>query len=432
MRHPYFLPLLLATIPFRTLQAQYTPPDPSGFQGIIVEPYYMADSADAADLDGSSQLVPGAVTYRVFVDLKAGYKLLTVGGFQDHPITFSTTTSFFNNDDRGEAWGDAIGHTHLDENTVAIDSWLSMGAASDMHWGVLKSADPDGSIVGGANNDGGSNGVPGGLLVNDVPLTGIPLTTADGLWDNGTPPTTTSVGTPPAMFDAGTGNSYSDDNFAWAVLGGTEGPDTTNRILIGQFTTDGEFQFCLNLWVRIPDSLVCPDPNCHQIMEFYGNLLASDTAGTGYNTDNKFTDPSLCFDSGQTVVDCEGVPNGPALPGTPCDDGDPNTTNDTWDAGCNCAGMPVGIEELGGGTVNVTTRPNPVRDVLWTEIETTQAAQTHLELRDAVGGLLLSRDLGIITGRHPETIDMSGFTSGIYFLNVTVDDHAHIERITHF
>ncbi|QAA83006.1 BspA family leucine-rich repeat surface protein [Aequorivita sp. H23M31] len=40
-----------------------------------------------------------------------------------------------------------------------------------------------------------------------------------------------------------------------------------------------------------------------------------------------------------TELDCEGVPGGPAQPGTPCDDGDPNTLNDVYDEDCNCAGV---------------------------------------------------------------------------------------------
>ena len=43
--------------------------------------------------------------------------------------------------------------------------------------------------------------------------------------------------------------------------------------------------------------------------------------------------------------DCEGTCFGTALPGTPCDDGNPNTINDTWDAGCNCVGIPTGCTE---------------------------------------------------------------------------------------
>ena len=39
-----------------------------------------------------------------------------------------------------------------------------------------------------------------------------------------------------------------------------------------------------------------------------------------------------------------GVANGPALPGTACNDGDPNTGNDTWDANCNCVGQLIDCE----------------------------------------------------------------------------------------
>ena len=38
------------------------------------------------------------------------------------------------------------------------------------------------------------------------------------------------------------------------------------------------------------------------------------------------------------IDDCAGTPGGTALPGTPCDDGDPCTVNDTWDLSCNCVG----------------------------------------------------------------------------------------------
>ncbi|NUQ14783.1 MAG: HYR domain-containing protein [Flavobacteriales bacterium] len=40
-------------------------------------------------------------------------------------------------------------------------------------------------------------------------------------------------------------------------------------------------------------------------------------------------------------LDCAGTPGGPALPGTPCDDLDPGTANDVYDANCTCAGTPT-------------------------------------------------------------------------------------------
>ena len=442
--------------------AQYTPPDPSGLEGIIVETYYVADTNDAADTDGSDGgLHVGARTYRVFADLKQGYKLLTAGGFTDHPITFNTSTRFFNNLDRGEAWGDHIGHTHLDENTVALDSWLSMGAASDLHWGIPKADDPDGAQSGIENNDGGSVGTP--LLVNSAPEVGIPLTTADGMWSNGSVPGTSFVGVPPDCFDVGDSTHYSSDNFAWAVLGGVAAPDSANRILLGQFTTDGVFSFCLNIWIKIPDSLVCNDPNCHTILEFYGNLLASDTAGTGYAGDNKFTLPGLCFDSSQQPSDCAGIPGGSALPGTgcddgnadtqndvystdcvcvgedclgvlggnalpgqPCDDNDPGTTNDTWLTGCLCQGS-VGMVEQQQGRVHVF--PNPAHDLLRVDLEGMNGGPVSIAITSVTGEQVLLSDFGTRRGTSHERVDISSLARGVYIVSVIAGERTFKERI---
>jgi hypothetical protein len=50
------------------------------------------------------------------------------------------------------------------------------------------------------------------------------------------------------------------------------------------------------------------------------------------------------------VLDCQGIPGGSALPGTPCDDGDPTTGNDTWTSECECAGVPVDCAGEPGGS----------------------------------------------------------------------------------
>ncbi len=42
--------------------------------------------------------------------------------------------------------------------------------------------------------------------------------------------------------------------------------------------------------------------------------------------------------AGNCAPDCLGIPGGSALPGTPCDDLDPNTIDDTWGVDCACAG----------------------------------------------------------------------------------------------
>ena len=462
--------LLLSTALFLAApatNAQYTPPDGTGLENVIVETYYVADAEDNADVDGSSVPLPvGAVTYRVFLDLKDGYQLLTAGGFANHPFTISTSTSFWNNEDRGDAWGDAINDIHLGKNTVAIDSWLTAGAASDAHWGVPKADDTNGSIVGGANNDGGSNGVP--LLDNAASQVGIPLTEADGLSNISVPPSVTYVGGPPEFFNTNTSdNTYSNDNFGWAVLGGVASPLPGNKVLIGQFTTDGTLSFCLNIWVRIPDSLVCNDPNCHTVEEYYAVLLESDTSGNGFAGDNKFTIPSLCFTSGQLAdclgilggnaqpgtpcddaniltandawsndcvcagdpVDCLGVPNGIALPGTACDDNDPGTGNDTWLENCTCEGS-TGVDEVMGATLALG--PNPTRDILRVRVAGLGEGRAALRLLTLSGGLVLQHDITAAPGSWTGELDMSALAPGIYMLEVASPAGALKQRVTKF
>lgn len=451
------------------VKGQYTPPDPAGLEGIIVEKYYVADANDAADADGGPNggVPVGATTYRVFVDMLDGYKLLTVAGYVDHDLTFNTTTSFFYNEDRGEAWADDLNDVHVGSNTVAIDSWLTMGAATDDHWGVLKTEDTDGSIVGGANNDGGSNGVPGGLLVNATPEMGVPLTEADGLFFTPEgPPGVVSIGTAPTIFNELGGSSYTTQDFGWTILGGVQSPLPGNKVLIGQFTTDGTFSFCLNIWLKIPDELVCPSLDCHENLEFYANLLESDTAGTAISGDNRFTHPTLCFNSAAGVVDCLGVTGGPALPGTPCDDdnadtsddryssdcvcqgddcegvyggnslpgtpcddNDPETIDDTWATGCICIGS-TSILDRSGSAVGLSIHPNPTNDLLWIQLSELSGQTVAFILRDAQGRIIRSKDLGRLTGRWNDQIDLADLSAGLYTLQVALDGQLRTEKIT--
>lgn len=451
---PRILSFILSLIVVLAAAAQdYSPPDPSGLEGIIVETYYVADADDAADTDGGPGLFEGAKTYRVYVDMLPGYKLVSVGGFTNHPFTIGTTTSFFNNDDRGEAWGRSIPAQHLNKNTVAIDSWLSFGAASTLHWGVLKTEDTDGSVVGGSNNQSG-------LLVNNAAAAGVPLTTSDGLLNVGTPPgTINSVGDAPDCFDPDGANSFSSDNFAWAVLGGVSGPTESNRVLIGQFTTDGDLSFCLNMALRIPDSLVCGNPNCHTLLQFYSEVLASDTLGQGFAGQNIFAHPTLCFNSANSTVDCLGVPNGTALPGTscddgdsdtsndvyspgcvcwgqdcagtyggsalpgsPCDDGNPATVNDTWQSGCLCEGVNS-VNEVTAATARVS--PNPTKGLLQVELAS-GGGVVEWELRDLAGARVLS---GTASVDRRVDLDLSGLASGAYTLVIQRDGARAQHRI---
>ncbi len=50
------------------------------------------------------------------------------------------------------------------------------------------------------------------------------------------------------------------------------------------------------------------------------------------------------------LYDCLGNPDGPVLPGTPCDDGDSSTGNDVYGPDCLCAGLPYDCAGVAGGT----------------------------------------------------------------------------------
>ena len=218
-----------------------------GLENIIVEKYYISDANDATVNDVGGVLPVGSVTYRVYVDMLPDYKMQAVFGIPGHELRIATTTLFFNNEDRG-AISPTYTKNQAKNNTVMLDSWISVGAACAGNFGVLKS-DDDG-VANNTNNDG--------VLQNNNIDAGIPLTLQDGMV-TGTPQTLTSLGIDAqlTMFDNindGTnGPVFSTSDGSWAALSGATGPNpATNMVLIGQFTTDGVFSFELNIQLGTP------------------------------------------------------------------------------------------------------------------------------------------------------------------------------------
>jgi Secretion system C-terminal sorting domain/Bacterial Ig domain len=216
-----------------------------GMQGIIVEKYYKANAADAAI--ATDPVPAGAVTYRVYADLAAGYKVQAlygeVVGAQTHNLKIQTTTSFYNNLDHGGTTPNGFSAANLKNNTLGLDSWFSMGAAGSGAFGIQKTLD-----------DHVANlllpHVPAGVLTNTTPATGIALTADDGMVA-GAPEAVTFVGLSglEEVFGTTGGNSFVTSNGSVASLNGSIGPDASNIVLIGQFTTTGVFTFELNLQV---------------------------------------------------------------------------------------------------------------------------------------------------------------------------------------
>jgi hypothetical protein len=226
-------------------------------ESVIVEKYYVSDAMDASDTTGG-RLSEGSVTYRVYADLAEGSRIISIFGDSIHPLVFKSTTPFFNNAYRGKSFGYSITSSSLIRNTMALDTWLTMGYATNKHIGLPKSLDPDTSIVGGLNNDGGSAEVVGGLLVNSNSELGLPLTLADGLLQiTELPEGFVSQG----FIDIFTGedssifgNTNSSDRFIGKEVflynsTGIGNLTAENHVLLAQLTTSGELSFELNLEV---------------------------------------------------------------------------------------------------------------------------------------------------------------------------------------
>jgi len=95
------------------------------------------------------------------------------------------------------------------------------------------------------------------MLQSENALAGIPVKYKDGLMVGDTlPPRVTQIGLDSLLENLhraptlGKGYEFSTENGGWGCLGGATGHDKKiNRVLIGQFTTDGDFYFEFNIQI---------------------------------------------------------------------------------------------------------------------------------------------------------------------------------------
>ena len=227
---------------------------------VIVENYYVSDSNDFTDTSGGIVSI-GSTTYRIYIDLAPGSILKKIYGDPNHPFEITSTEVFFNNILDGKSFGKDLTKVSLSENTVALDSWITLGQVpkkqgTKTYYGILKNQDDDGSFIGGINNDGGSSLITTGLLINNDPSCGIPLIVSDGI--------DTMTVTPNSWFDVGvvdftSGNDstifgslvpkkeFISTGFSLSNSGVTGVNLDSNQIIIAQLTTKGDLSFKINL-----------------------------------------------------------------------------------------------------------------------------------------------------------------------------------------
>lgn len=342
-----------------------------GLDSVIVEKFYVSDQADSlgSDADGAGPLPIGSITYRVYVDMKAGYKFQALYGTEDaggnplHTLLLTGEKPFYNNEDRGEITPDGISLAYTKSNTVMLDSWFSVGATADGYLGLLKTEDTDGSV---GNTDN--------LLTNNNPNAGIPImgTGAQDGMTAGAFQSVTPVGftTELDVFDATSllEDTFKTTNGSIASLYGSVGPTITNRVLVGQFTTKGKF--CWKLNIQMKDTV-------NNVIE---NYVAVNPTGA------EMTHASLM--------------------------------------GCDSISIFTAVKEkynVAGPAFNVY--PNPVQDVFTMEINASeQSNAASYTLYNVLGNSVLHKDLGSVKVKKTEKINMSSFPAGIYIMELSSTD----------
>ncbi len=327
-----------------------------GLEKVIVEKYYVSNEADMAASAGN--LPVGSVTWRIYLDMLPGYKFQTAYGDSKHPLSITTTTSFFNNEDRGNTTP-TFSKTNAKNNTVMLDSWLTAGAACAGNFGILKSDDDGVATV--INADG--------VLQGADASAGIALTAQDGLLA-GTPGQCGFIGVDGVIdvFDATSqsGNSFSTTNGAWYCLEGAMGPDSTkNRVLIAQLTTDGELSYKLTVQIGTPEGnaeyYVAENPG-------YVMLSVKDSIA-------EILDTTLTFRSSEYI--------------------------------------PTAVVENGLVEKEITVYPNPTKDLFYISLPSDFTAGTYT-IYNMVGNRVASKNIA----SSNEKVDLSNYINGIYFVEV--------------
>jgi hypothetical protein len=235
--------------------------DKTALEGIIVEKYHIAGPQDYADTLGGI-LPKGAVTYRIYVDMKPGYSLQLVYGNSKHELKLQTSTKFYNNKYCGALIGYNVNFIKINKGNYSLDSWITINSATKGHAGILLADDTDGSIITNkadlAERDGLTNANLPWIKPFNINL---------GFFDN-----------------ADSASLFSTRNGGWAALSGTAhagtfGPTADNRVLIAQLTTNGDLSYELNIQLGTPNGgtvqFVTNNPEGNEIA--FKNLAGSIT-----------------------------------------------------------------------------------------------------------------------------------------------------------
>ena len=411
-------------------------------ENVLVEKYYVSDDFDALDTNGG-HLLAGTTTYRIFVDLPKGSKLLKIYGEPNHPFSIKSSQSFFNATD-GVSFGKDLKKSSLANNTVALDSWLTLGQiCKPNYYGIPKEQDVDGSFIGGSNNDGGSSKLPFGLLTNIDPQAGTPITIADGmvstkkvdsLWNDYGVKNFLNPEIDSTIFGSIVqGNEFTSKNFL-LKNSGTTGIDTLkNQVLIAQLTTAGELTFSLNIEVLemingVPtivqyvsnDSILIQDKDKKLNEKFSGFLKYPFTCGCVDKNYLEFNPRAVCDDKDacktKIVLGCTDKmacnydPTANVMIHNLC----------CYPGSCNNRDIALVCPSFLESALTFDIHPNPTENNLFLNAKTGSEQLMSYEIYDVFGTKVISKELGTKSTIVDEEVSTEQLSKGIYHIRLTV------------
>ena len=128
-----------------------------------------------------------------------------------------------------------------------------------------------------------------------------------------------------------------------------------------------------------------------------------------------------------TAPDCEGTAGGKVLPGTPCDDANAETVDDTWSAECVCIGiLSTNVGETAGGA-GPNVWPNPTSGAVYIRAGKSDAP-VHVRVSDALGRMLTA-PLTRASAAAPWLMDLSNAPIGLYLIELETGGTRSVERV---
>jgi hypothetical protein len=363
----------------------------NGLEKIIVEKYYVTNAADSTEADQEAAdfslpvtknvLPVGSTTYRVYADMLPGYKLLSI--YADaphaHKLIFRTTTSFYNHPE-GDNTPATTTKAKITNSLRAIDSYFTLGSVCTTTYGILKK-DDDGQMntITVATN-------PAGVLLNNTPEIGVPLTTQDGMITGGATIVKPALGGFTNELDPfGDGTIVGDtmvflDGSIYTTAGAVGPVPADNRVLIAQLTTKGKLTFHLNVLVQAPDGK--------------GEFYVSSNPQQDVPNQHEIYIPSLNYPDTTVVTDI------------------PNFSSKT------------------NNEVLFSVYPNPVNDHVTLELIASEPnSKGSYTIYGIIGNVITHKELNGINGNYKEVVDMSLLAKGLYTIQMNVNGISSAKKI---